>query len=243
MPAMFKRMLGALLLLVLGAIAGIWLWQRYQREVGLILYVLLEQRDGLAPGDPVLLKDFEIGEVREVELKDGRVRVRIRVQREFQDDLRINSTFKVESLGRDRRCLQAYVVDPQSPPIRGGETIEGVGSGLELALRIGQERARAWMQNLSRSEWARKTGRRLDQLQRELDEIDWKGAGERARRKGGELSREITDLLSDTEAGARRGMKSLERGVDGLSRELEQLGKSEEARKLRRWLEQLAGDE
>ena len=138
------------------------------------------------PGDPVRLKDVDIGQVGAVDLDRGQVRVEVRLDREHAGSLPRDSAFTVESSGivGRRRWLEAHVLDPGSPPIADGQVVEGSGSKIEIALRQAARKASDAIDRAAESDWARKGAEKVDQVLREIEAIDCPPLGTLVNREG-----------------------------------------------------------
>lgn len=197
-----------------------------------VLFVLFDERHHLEGGEAVRMHEFEIGEVTNVDLSRARVRAEARLDPEVLGQLTEQTTFSVENEeDPDGRYLEVHVLDPEAPALQAGSTVEGVDSFLELTVR----RAGA-------SVWFKSVMQLLEDMERELERVDWEAEEEALRDKWEEASKKLERLSQQTKEEAQKGYEEASERVEELIEELEKLGRSEQAQKLRERLEKLRRD-
>lgn len=182
-------------------------------EDGVPLNVLFDERHGLEGGEPVRFHDFDVGEVISVDIHASRVRAVLSIEREVLEQLTKATTFLVDKDGNGL-FVQTYVLDADAPRLEEGATVDGTDSALELAMK------RATASVSSVLDWS-------DEDQAELD------------RRLEELQETLGKLGEATSEEAKKVADDLERGIGRLSKELEEAGRSEEAEKIRKKLDEL----
>lgn len=203
--------------------------------------VLFDERHGLEGGELVRFHDFEIGEVESVDIARSRVRARLRLDEGILEELTEEITFSVETEDGER-YLEAHVLDPNARPLEGGATLEGVDSGFELTYRRASSRASELIDGISSSEWFREAEDLAEDLRRDLEEIDWSREEREVREAWEETVRELEEIARATNEEAREGYEVVREKVEDLADELEESGRSEEAKKLRERLKTLWED-
>ena len=234
-----KRLFTLALVVALVGAAAWFYWRRAEGAAGPTLQVLFDRRHDLSPGDPVTLRGQQIGEVVTVEPEAQRMRVKIRLDGHAARSIPSDSTFKVERSWLGGRQLTAHVLDPESPPLPSGATVEGADSTLELLVKQGQRKAARAREEFQDSGWLRKAERLMGDVEEALEDFDWEELGEEMRSDLERMSRDLGALAGLSEEAARDGYRKLKPELEKLIRELEALGKSQEAERLRRHLEEL----
>ena len=221
--------------------ALLWFWQSGKSREDFVLHVMLDERKGIEPGDSVWLQGSEIGHVESVQLRGNRVEVEVLLSPEYGSALNRGTTFIVKSKGifTSERRLEAHVLNPDAPLLENGETVEGVGSGLELALKKAIIKSTYFLQRVTSSKWFKEAVSSLEEVERKLEEIDWDEQSEALREGWEDVVHELEGLAEGAEESSSEHYQRIRRHVEELSRELEELGRSEQAQKLRRHLEEL----
>jgi len=234
-----KRLFTLAVVATLVGAAAWFYWPSAKEGAGPTLQVLFDRHHDLSPGDPVSLEGQQIGEVVAVEPEGQSMRVKIRLHGQGARSIPSDSTFKVERGWLGGRQLAGHVLDPESPPLESGATVEGADSTLELLAKQGQGKAARALEDFKESGWFRKTERLMGELEEALEEFDWEELGEEMRSDLERMSRDLAALAGLTDEAARDGYRKLKPEIEKLIRELEALGKSQEAERLRRHLEEL----
>jgi ABC-type transporter Mla subunit MlaD len=239
-----RKLLTALLLVGLGAVAGFIAWEWLEQRQAPRLFVTLPEAGGLEDGDPVTLAGIEIGRVEAVEVEGDHALAALRLDRHHAASLPSDLTFKVETtglLGRGR-VLVAHVLDPESPPVADGSRVEGVGSSLELAVKVARRKLEVAAEEASQSPWAVAAKQRFDDAVTDLRGIDWGKASDAAKDQLASLTEKLGDASARGEAEAKRRYRELEPEIEKAAKELERIGESERARRLRKRLEDVWKD-
>ena len=197
---------------------------------GPFIYVLFDERHDLEGGEPVRMHGFEIGFVEGVDIAEARVRAKLVLEPDILGQLTTDSTFSVEE--EDGLYLEAHVIDPEATALTRGATVDGVDSGWELAYRRAERTASELAEDVQASEWWKKASELVDEMKRELEEIDWSEEEKEIREHWEEVVREMEEL-------AGKSSEELAERVDEITKELEELGRSDEAQKLRERFEKL----
>lgn len=206
------------------------------------MHVLFDKRHDLNGGEPVRFHDFEVGLVEKVDLAEARVRATLSIDPEVLAQLTRDSTFSVES-DDSRNYLLAHVFDPEAEKLEEGATLEGVDSSVELAIRQAGSEASRFLSRVGSSEWVQEAKGLVSELQREIEGIDW-GEKENTVREELERARESLDeTAGKTAEGAKEGYGALREHMNRIVKELEELGRSDEARKLKDHIDELFGEE
>jgi ABC-type transporter Mla subunit MlaD len=209
---------------------------------GAALHILFDERHDLKGGEPVRFHDFEVGRVEKVDLAEARVRATLSIDPDVLRQLTRESTFSVES-GDSGLYLLAHVFDPAAEKLEEGATIEGVDSGVELALRQASSEASRLLSQVGSSEWVEEAKGLVSELESELEKVDW-GEKEKEVREELERAREgLAETVEKTAEQAKESYQALRERMNLMVKQLEELGRSEEARKLRERIETLFGKE
>lgn len=198
-------MLGLATVLALGGCGGD---ERSAPKGGSTVHVLFDERHGLEGGELVRLHEFDIGSVESVELERGRVRVNVSLSERARENLTVATTFTVEEDARGR-YLETHVLDPDAEPLGEGGTVDGADGSIELM----SMRARAAADDF------------VDEVKTKLDEVDWDEEEESLRERW-------ETIVGEMDRAAEEGREELGERVDELVKELEEAGRSDEARKL-----------
>lgn len=217
-------MRGTLLLGALSCLACACREEEPPKHGGAVVHVLFDERHDLKGGEPVRFHDFEVGRVEKVDLAEARVRATLSIDPEVLAQLTRDATFSVES-GDSGPYLLAHVFDPEAEKLEEGGTLEGVDSSVELTLRQASSEASQFLSRIGSSEWAKEAEGLVSDMERKLGEIDWDETAER------------------TSDQAKESYQSLRDQMDRMVKKLEELGRSEEARKLQVRIEKLFGAE
>ena len=197
---------------------------------GPFIYVLFDERHGLEGGEPVRMHGFEVGFVEGVDLAEARVRAKLVLEADILGQLTEDSTFSVEE--EDGLYLEAHVIDPEAAALTQGATVDGVDSGWELAYRRAGRSASELVEDVQGSEWFKKASELVDEMKRDLEDIDWSEEEKEIRAHWEEAVREMEELTG-------KSSEELAERVDAITKELEELGRSDEAQKLRERFEKL----
>ncbi len=209
---------------------------------GALVHVLFDERHDLNGGEPVRFHDFEVGRVEKVDLAEARVRATLSIDPEVAAQLTREATFSVES-GDSGAYLLAHVFDPEAEKLEDGGTLEGVDSAIELTLRQAGSEASRFLSGVGSSEWVQAAKGLVSDMEREIEEVDW-GEREKAVKDELESAREGLDETADkTGKAAKESYQTLRAQMTRIVKELEGLGRSEEARKLQDQIEKLFGEE
>ncbi len=200
---------------------------------GPFIYVLFDERHGLEGGEPVRMHGFEIGFVEGVDIAEARVRAKLILEPDILGQLTEDSTFSVEE--EDGLYLEAHVIDPEAAALTQGATVDGVDSGWELAYRRAGRSASELAKDVQSSEWFKKASELVDEMKRELEDIDWSEEEKKIRERWEEAVREMEELTG-------KSSEKLAERVDEITKELEELGRSGEAQKLRERFERFVGE-
>jgi len=193
-------------------------------------YVYFDERHNLEGGEPVRLHGFEIGVVSGVDLHEGRVRARVVLDPDVLAQLTTASTFSVED--DDGLYLEAHVIDPEAPALAEGASVDGVDSDWELAYVRTRRSAGKFADDVLDSDSWRKAADFIEEMKRDLGEIDWSREEQALREQLDETLRDLDELTDQS-------YEEVRERVEKLANELEKSGRSEEARKLRKRLDEL----
>ena len=119
---------GGVLVLALVLIVGTVFWWR---EASVFrLKITFDQASGLKVGDSVFTRGADVGEVVAAQFIGDRFVADILVRTDGALQLKQGSLFFIgyDKILMNRRCLVAYVPDPDQPPLRSGEELKGVDS-------------------------------------------------------------------------------------------------------------------
>ncbi len=128
--------------------------------------------------------------------------------------------------------LLAHVFDPEAEKLEEGGTLEGADSAIELGLRQASAEASRILSRIGSSEWSQDAKSVLSEIERAIDAVDWE-----------EKEQAVRDQLDS----ARKGIEEnadyqvLRQQMDKLVEALRTLGRSEEAQKLQKRIEELFG--
>jgi paraquat-inducible protein B len=211
------------------------------RHGGAGVHVLFDERHGLEGGEPVRLHDFDVGEVASVDLADSRVRANLSIDRDVLAQLTRETTASVESNG-SKRFLLLHVLDTKAEKIAEGATLEGVDSGLELTLRQAQTGASHLMDRLSALEWQKEANDLVSEMEGRLDEADLGSRKDEVQKQLGDAKRELEKATEGSADEAKKTIATIEEQLKRLATELEKLGRSDDAKKLRERIEKLDED-
>jgi paraquat-inducible protein B len=196
----------------------------------------------LKGGEPVRFHDFEVGRVEKVDLAEARVRATLSIDPEVAAQLTRDSTFSVE-VNDSGPLLLAHVFDPKAETLEEGGTLEGVDSALELTLRQAGSEASRFLARVGTSEWVEQAKGLVSEMERKAGEVDW-GEKEKTVQDELESARKSLDEAGEKTADqAKASYQALREQMNRIAAELDGLGKSEEARKLREQIEKLFGEE
>jgi hypothetical protein len=196
--------------------------------------VLANQMAGLKPDDPVHWRDQQIGTVTAVQVTpEGRVAVRLRIVREFRQQVTDACRFLISS-NPNRPGAQAVnlvCLKDGGTPLAAGQEVEA-STPLTLLMEQGRRGLQAWSERL-KDEMAR-WSKTLEQLP---DTAEWDTHLER-------LMDYWTRELQQAGAEMRRYfhqevLPTLEQALKELQQRLEEQGRGHEARPLERKLEEL----
>lgn len=120
---------------------------------GRTVMVEFRSAEGLDSGRPVYFAGVKVGETGSPTIVKGQARVPVYLSRRHRDALPSGAVFAVgdDSNNPSKRCLLGYAVS--TVPHRAEddtEVYQGVSSEVELALLIGAEQAREFMEKLKR---------------------------------------------------------------------------------------------
>ncbi len=226
--------------LLVGALALACRKEEPSRPGGALVHVLFDERHELSGGEPVRFHDFEVGRVEKVDIAEARVRTTLSIDPEVAAQLTRDSTFSVES-GDSGPYLLAHVFDPEAEKLEAGGTLEGVDSGIELALRQAGSEASRFLSRVGSWEWAQEAKGLVSDVEREIEEVDW-GDKEKEVKELLEAARQgLDDAAEESTEQAKESYQALRAQMNRLVEELREIGRSEEARKLQEQIEKLFG--
>lgn len=206
---------------------------------GFTVYVEFDRAHGIQSGDPVEYKGVTIGEVRALELEGDKVRVKLGIDSKYKNHLHSEATFVVTNIGGQRR-LELIVLDENSPMVAKGHVFSGSDSRLEALARTVTKRLPAWWERFGSQE----AGRAMDDaarfISRQLEELGNSDAVAQARRQAQEFLDSLDRLREEVDRGElRKHLEELRAEARQLARELEELGRTEQAERVRKRLESL----
>jgi hypothetical protein len=115
------------------------------------LRVTFAEGHSLSVGDSVFIRGVDVGEVVKAEFEGDRFVASLVIDPKATEQFREDCLFYVgfETIATQKRCVNVYVLDPQSPPLTSGDTVVGDDSLIhvysEILKRRGpQEAAAAW---------------------------------------------------------------------------------------------------
>lgn len=237
-----RTLVGAVLLIAVGAIVGVIGWEYLRHGSGPAVSVLLRDGGGLETGDEVVFGSREVGSVDEIESEGNRVRVTIRLDADAAAALTRDTTFKVEADDHGTHRLEAHVLDAEAPPLRDGDTVEGVGSSLELTLRKAAKKAAGLIDRAADSEWLKETSHRVEAVIAEFERTDWDAVGKDVERQWNDIAIHLRTLGDRAKDEGRSAYERLEPELNRIIDQLEAAGKSKEAEELRQRLDALWRD-
>jgi hypothetical protein len=201
-------------------------------EGGASIHVLFDERHGLEGGELVRLHGSDIGVVEAVDLSRSRVRATVSLSPETLANLTKATTFTVKEED-GRRYLETYVLDDGAEALADGASVEGADGSLELMAMRASAAAGNLAEDARASEWWGEASEFVDDVKREIDEIDWSEEEK-------ELRRHWEETIERMDEAAEEGRAELGKLVDELVKKLEEVGRSDEAQKLKQRFEELA---
>jgi ABC-type transporter Mla subunit MlaD len=228
---------GALLALgTLAAVACSCGEREAPRPGGASLYVLFDERHGLEGGEPVRFHDFEVGHVESVDLAEARVRAVLSIEPEVLRQLTSETTVSVGE-HESAPALFVHVLDPEAEKLAEGATIEGADSGVELTLL----QAGASASKLLDSDWAKEAREAFSRIEREIEAIDWGEKKEAVEEQLEEARRAVESAAGERAEEAKKSLETAREELNEIAEELEALGRSDQARKLRELADRILG--
>jgi ABC-type transporter Mla subunit MlaD len=206
------------------------------RPGGASLHVLFDERHGLEGGEPVRFHDFEVGHVESVDLAAARVRATLSIEPEVLAQLTSETTVSVGE-HESAAALFVHVLDPEAETLAEGATIEGADSGVELALL----QAGASASKLLDSDWAKEAREAFSRIEREIEAIDWGGKKEEVEEQLEEARKAVESAAGESAEEAKKSLETAREELNEIAQELEALGRTEQARKLRELAERILG--
>ena len=214
------------------AIAACGKPERSVPEGGASIHVLFDERHGLEGGELVRLHGFDIGVVAAVDLSSSRVRATVSLSPETLANLTKATTFTVEEED-GRRYLETYLLDDGAEALVDDASVEGADGSLELMAMRASAAAGNLAEGARASEWWGQASEFVDDVKREIDEIDWSEEEK-------ELRRHWEETIERMDEAGEEGQAELGKLVDELVKKLEEVGRSDEAQKLKERFEELA---
>jgi ABC-type transporter Mla subunit MlaD len=206
------------------------------RPGGARLHVLFDERHGLEGGEPVRFHDFEVGYVESVDLAEARVRAVLSIEPAVLGQLTSETTVSVGE-HESAPTLFVHVLDTEAEKLAEGATIEGADSGVELTLL----RAGASASKLLDSEWAKEAMEALSRIEREIEAIDWGEKKEEVEEQLEEARKAVESAAGESAEEAKKSLETAREELNEIAEELEALGRSDQARKLRELAERILG--
>jgi hypothetical protein len=189
-------------------------------------------------GAKVYMAGVEIGKIVSIKPYGTGVAVGIKVRNDYQDNLTEASRFFLDP-ERTGGSLLVKNIRAQAPPLKPGQVVEGTDSSFQWSaydfargmnelfesgqIRQGQEAVHSY----------------LEEMERQLDRMDWNKLGQDMERQMEEFSREMEKALNEED------LKNLRRDIEKNYREalgaIDRVQNSEEARKLREAIDDFYG--
>jgi len=209
--------------------------ERGAPEGGASILVLFDERHGLEGGELVRLHEFDIGVVEAVDLQHSRVRATVSLSPEALANLTTATTFIVKEED-GARYLETYILDPDAETLADGASVDGADGSLELMAMRASAVAGNLADDARSSPWWGKAADFVDEMKRELDEIDWSEEEK-------ELREQWAKAVDQMDEAVEEGQEELVKRVDELVKKLEEVGRSDEAQKLKERFEKMMGDD
>jgi len=186
---------------------------------------------GLRKGDPVTHNGDKIGTVEEVRsLPDGKYEVRFTVQSDHARDVRRDSIAALRGEGGPPH-LEILTPNPDSPPAPPDAKIAGAATPAEEALLQGSGQLKGLAGNLATM---------LQTFTNNLEGVTKSPAWEQFHQDLDNLQRQVAQAGEQGAAVLNRELPRLETKLSNLQQQLIKEGKSAEAQRLRRELDNLA---
>ena len=206
-------------------------------EGGASIQVLFDERHGLEGGELVRLHEFDIGVVEAVDLQHSRVRATVSLSPDALANLTTATTFIVrEDEDEGARYLETYILDPDAETLVDGASVDGADGSLELMAMRASKLAGNLADDARSSPWWGKASQFVEEMKRELDEIDWSEEEK-------ELREQWEQTVDQMDEAVEEGQEELGKHIDELVKKLEEVGRSDEAKKLKERFEKMMGDD
>ncbi len=222
-------------LVLVAAIAGCGEPERGVPDGGASIHVLFDERHGLEGGELVRLHEFDIGVVEAVDLSRSRVRATVSLSPEALANLTTATTFIVKEEEDGVRYLETYVLDPDAETLADGASVHGADGRLELMAMRASAAAGNLADDARSSEWWGKASELVDDMKQELDEIDWSKEEKELREQWEETVEQLDEALEE----GQEELDAFRARLDKLVNKLEEMGRSDEAQKLKERFEKL----
>jgi paraquat-inducible protein B len=200
--------------------------------------VVFKDAKQLEPGANVYLSGVDIGDVKAVNLDNGKVKVLIKLDNKFRNKIPKNASFFIIPGHKEQRN-KSVLVQISEPPtndyIKAGDIVEGIDSEYKLRRLELSEAINEIINSESVKELAQNINRFAKDFKNALDQVDWNELEEEIQEEARSLSDDIDKALQSEEI--KTAFEQIEKKINKVQNVLQGVAESEEAKQLQKALE------
>lgn len=200
--------------------------------------VVFKDAKKLESGANVYLSGIAIGNVKDIDFDNGKVKVFIGLDKKFQNKLPKNSSFFImpEPKEHNNKCVLVQISEPEvNDYIKTGDIVEGIDSEYQLKRLELSEAINEIINSESAKELAQNINRFAKDFKEALDKIDWNKLEEEIQKEVLSLAVDIDKALQSEEI--KTAFEQIEEKINKVQNALQKVAESEEAKQLNEALE------
>ncbi len=233
---MSRNAVTALILAALLGAVGLTAFFSFQNDE--TFTVVFKDAKQLEPGANVYLSGVDIGDVKDLDFDNGKVKVLIRLDKKFQNKVPKNASFFMipEHKGKKNKCVLVRISEPEANEyIKTGDIVEGIDSEYKLRRLEFSEAINEIINSESAKELARNINRFAKDFKEALDKVDWNKLEEEIQKEARSLADDIDRALQSEEI--KTAFEQIEEKINKVQNALQKVAESEEAKQLQDALE------
>jgi len=195
--------------------------------------VVFKDAKKLEPEANVYLSGIDIGNVKDIDFTNGKVKVFIRLDEKFQNKVPKNSSFFIipDHKGKKNKCILVRISEPGvNDYIKAGDIVEGIDSEYQLKILELSEAINEIINSESAKKLAQNINRFAKDFKEALNKVDCNKLEEEIQKEVLSLAVDIDKALQSEEI--KTAFEQIEEKINKVQNALQKVAESEEAKQL-----------